>query len=47
MPIPGSPNTLLFKGKNIADFLDMLEALALSSHTPFDDLPRYVLHYCH
>jgi len=47
MPAPGSPDAPLFKGKYVTDFLDTLEALASSSHTPFNDLPRYVLRYCH
>jgi len=47
MPIPGTPNTPLFKGKYIGDFLDILEALASTSQVLFDDLPLYVLNYCH
>jgi hypothetical protein len=47
MPIPGTPNAPLFKGKYVTDFLDTLEALASSSQIPFDELPRYILRYCH
>ena len=47
MPIPGSPNAPFFKGKNVTDFLDTLEALASTSQVLLDDLPHYVLRYCH
>jgi hypothetical protein len=47
MPVPGTPNAPLFKGKYVSDFLDTLEALASSSQIPFEHLPGYVLRYCH
>ena len=47
MPIPGTPNAPLFNGKYVSDFLDTLEVLALSSQVPLENLPGYVLCYCH
>ena len=47
MLIPGTTNAPLFKGKYISDFLDTLEVLASTSQVLFDNLPLYVLHYCH
>lgn len=47
MPIPGTQNAPLFKGKYVTDFTDTLEALAFSSQIRLEDLPRYVPRYCH
>ncbi|KAF8222522.1 hypothetical protein L208DRAFT_1322205 [Tricholoma matsutake] len=46
MPMPNSPNTPLFKGQGIQDFLDMLEALTNSSLVDVNNLPAYILCYC-
>jgi hypothetical protein len=34
----------LFEGRRVVDFLDSLEAHAMTAH---NNLPAYVLHYCH
>ena len=47
MPTPGSPNAPLFKGRRVTDFLDSLEAHAAAANIPLNDLPAYVLRYCH
>jgi hypothetical protein len=47
MPASNSPNAPVFKGKRVNDFLDTLEALATTSLVDFNDLPAYVLRYCH
>ncbi|KAF8227223.1 hypothetical protein L208DRAFT_1297713 [Tricholoma matsutake] len=47
MPMPCSPNTPLFKGKHVNDFLDSLEMLASQALVNFSYLPSYVLRYSH
>jgi len=47
MPTPGTPNTPLFKGKRVNDFLDSLEQHTDSAKIPHNHLPSYVLRYCH
>jgi hypothetical protein len=47
MPTPGSPNAPLFKGQRATDFLDSLEAHATAANVPLNDLPGFVLRYCH
>ena len=47
MPIPGSGNAPLFKGKYVTDFLDTLETLTSTSQVQFEDLLFYVPWYCH
>jgi len=47
MPTPGCPDAPLFKGKHVTDFLDSLEAHATAANVPLNDLPAYVLRYCH
>jgi hypothetical protein len=47
MPTPGSPNAPHFKGQRVSDFLDSLEAHASAAYIPLNDLPAYVLRYCH
>ena len=47
MPTPRSPDAPLFKGKRVTDFLDSLEAHATAANLPLNDLPSYVLRYCH
>ena len=47
MPTPRSPNAPFFKGERVTDFLDCLEAHATAANVQFNDLPAYVLRYCH
>jgi len=47
MPTPGSPNAPHFKGERVTDFLDALEAHATAANIPQQNLPAYVLRYCH
>jgi hypothetical protein len=47
MPTPGSPTAPYFKGRHVTDFLDSLEAHATAANLPLNDLPGYVLRYCH
>ena len=47
MPTPGSPTAPFVKGRRVTDFLDSLEAHATVANIPLNDLPAYVLRYCH
>ena len=47
MPMPGSPNAPLFRGEQVTDFLDSLEAHVDTANVPHGDLLGYVLCYCH
>jgi hypothetical protein len=47
MPTPGSPNAPYFKGERVNDFLDSLEVHADAADVAHNDLPAYVLRYCH
>lgn len=47
MPIPGTLDTPLFKGKYVTNFLDTLKVFTSSSQVLFDNLPSYILCYCH
>jgi hypothetical protein len=47
MPTPGAHNTPYFKGKYVNNFLDSLEVHADSAGIQHNDLPAYILHYCH
>ena len=47
MPTPGSPNAPLFKGQRVTDFLDSLEAHATAANIALNNLPAFVLRYCH
>jgi hypothetical protein len=47
MPTPGSPNAPHFKGQRVTDFLESLEAHATAANVVHNDLPAFVLRYCH
>jgi hypothetical protein len=47
MPTPGSPNVPHFKGKHITDCLYCLEAHTMATGIIFNNLPAYILCYCH
>jgi len=47
MPTPGSPNAPHFKGKCMTDFLDALKVHATAANIPQQNLPAYILRYCH
>jgi len=47
MLTPGSPNAPYFKGERVNNFLDSLEVHADSAQIAHNDLPAYVLRYCH
>ena len=47
MPTPGSPNAPYFKGEHVDDFLDSLEVHAGAADVALNDLPAFVLRYCH
>ena len=47
MLMPGSPNAPYFKGEQVTDFLDSLEAHGKAANVPLNDLPGYVLRYVH
>ncbi|KAF8070491.1 hypothetical protein FPV67DRAFT_1448240 [Lyophyllum atratum] len=46
MPLPGSSNAPKFKGKDVKDFLDLLESYANQSGLHYTSLPQYVERYC-
>ena len=43
MPVPGTPDAPVFKGKHVNDFLDSLKMLADQALVDYGDLPAYVI----